>query len=141
MREEMNEPYFGQKEVVPDEPKIRKALGDLYPAYRELVDLTGPFSHEWKYYGKNYGWQLKVTHKGKALLYITPLKGSFRVGFAVRENEKELLLNSKLSRKTKGELETARKYSEGYPIRVDVTARADMKNLQVIVQILQEART
>jgi hypothetical protein len=133
--------YFDQKEVTPDEPKLKKALGELYSAYKEVLELTEAYDHQWKYYGKKHGWQLKVTHKGKALLYLTPLEKSFRVGFGVRENERDRLLNSSLPPKTKEQLATAKKYPEGYPLRLEIKSKSDMRMARVVLEILKELRT
>ena len=61
--------YFSRKESPPGEPDLRKVLGDLYTAYKQMLTLTAEFHHEWKYYGTKIGWQLKVARKGKAILY------------------------------------------------------------------------
>jgi hypothetical protein len=137
----MNNVYFDQKENAPDESKLKKALGELYSAYKEVLEPTEAYDHEWKYYGKKIGWQLKVTRKGKALLYLTPLEGSFRIGFAVRENERDRLLNSSLSPKTKEELATAKKYPEGYPLRLEIRSKTDMRTVRVALEVLKELRS
>jgi hypothetical protein len=137
----MNTAYFDQKEVTPDESKLKKALGGLYSAYKEVLELTGAYDHEWKYYGKKFGWQLKVTHKGKALLYLIPLERSFRIGFGVRENERERLLNSSLPPKAKEELATAKKYPEGYPLRLEIKSKTDMRTVRAVLEVLKESRT
>jgi len=87
-----SEVCFNLKEAVPDERKLKKALGGVYPAYQEILTFIDAYPREWKFYGPKFGWQLKVTQKGKALFYLTPQEGSFRLGFAVREKEKEVLL-------------------------------------------------
>ncbi len=137
----MNATYFDQKEVIPGESKLKKALGELYSAYKEVVELTDAYDHEWKYYGKKYGWQLKVTHKGKALLYLTPLEKSFGIGFGVRENERDRLLNSSLPPKTKEELATAKKYPEGYPLRLEIKSKTDMRTVRTVIEVLKESRS
>ena len=137
----MNSAYFDQKEVAPDEPKLKKALGELYSAYKEVLELTDAYDKEWKYYGKKFGWQLKVTHKGKAMLYLTPLEKSFRIGFGVRENERERLLKSSLPPKTNEELATAKKYPEGYPLRLEIKSKTDMKIVRVTLEVLKELRS
>jgi hypothetical protein len=137
----MNTAYFDQKEVTPDESKLKKALGGLYSAYKEVLELTGAYDHEWKYYGKKFGWQLKVTHKGKALLYLIPLERSFRIGFGVRENERERLLNSSLPPKTKERLAVAKKYPEGYPLRLEIKSKTDMRTVRAVLEVLKESRS
>jgi hypothetical protein len=137
----MTSAYFDQKEVTPDESKLKNALGGLYSAYKEVLELTEAYDHEWKYYGKKYGWQLKVTHKGKALLYLTPLEKSFRIGFAVRENERDRLLNSSLPPKTKEELATAKRHPEGYPLRLEIKSKTDMRTVRAVLEFLKEFRS
>jgi hypothetical protein len=136
----MNSACFDQKEVTPDESNLKKVLGKLYPAYKEVMELTEDFDHEWKHYGKKHGWQLKVVKKGKALLYLIPQEKSFRIGCAVRENEKERLLHSSLPHKTKEELATAKKYPEGYPLRLEIKSKTDMRKVCVVLEVLKELR-
>jgi hypothetical protein len=38
-----NEVHFDRKEVVPDDLKLKKALGDTYLAYREILALVETF--------------------------------------------------------------------------------------------------
>jgi hypothetical protein len=137
----MNTVYFVQKEVTPDESKLKKALGELYSAYKQVLELTEAFDQEWKYYGKKHGWQLKVVRKGKALLYLTPQEKSFKIGFAARENEKERLLNSSLPPRTKEELATAKKYPEGYPLQLEIKGKADMRSVRLVIDVLKELRS
>jgi hypothetical protein len=134
----MNIAYFDQKEAVPTESDLKKALGELFSAYKEVLELTEAYDHEWKFYGKKHGWQLKVVRKGKALLYLIPQEKSFRIGCAVRENEKERLLNSSLPPKTKEELVTAKKYPEGYPLRLEIKSKTDMQEVRVVIEVLKE---
>ena len=124
----------------PDELRLRHVLGEMYGSYQEILSLTPDHQHEWKYYGKKFGWQLKVMGKAKAFLYLSPLEDSFRVGFAVRDNEREALLNSRLPLKAKQELAAAKKYPEGYPLRFLVRRESDTKPVRLVIQILQSMR-
>ncbi|MCX6144984.1 MAG: DUF3788 family protein [Ignavibacteriales bacterium] len=134
------EVLFDRKEDVPDEPKLKKALGDVYPVYKELLALTETYQREWKFYGPKIGWQFKVTHKGKALFYLTPQDGSFRLGLAVRDKEKEVLLKSKLPAKAKEELVAAKRYPEGWPLHLHVNKQSDMKAVRLVVDTLKALR-
>ena len=136
-----NEVHFDRKEVVPDDLKLKKALGDTYLAYREILALVETFQAEWKFYGAKIGWQLKISRKGKVLFYLTPQDGSFRLGFAVREKEREMLLNSKLPVNTKELLAAAKKYPEGYPLRLQIKKEGDMKVVCLVVEVLKALRT
>ena len=132
---------FDRKDAGPDESRLKRVLGEVYVAYQEILTMTGSCPREWKYYGKKFGWQLRVMHKAKALLYLSPLAGSFRVGCAVRENEREALLNSSLPVKLRQELAAAKKYAEGYPLRLLVKRGSDMKSVRLIFRTLQSTRS
>jgi hypothetical protein len=79
-------------------------------------------------------------NKGKALLYLIPRKVSFMVAFGVREAEREALLESDLSQEMKEALASAKKYPEGYPLRVEVRRKDDMRSVRVIINALKKAR-
>jgi hypothetical protein len=132
--------YFDRKEDVPDDLKLKKALGAVYPIYKEIFELIETYEREWKFYGPRIGWQFKVTHKKKALFWLAPQEGSFRLGFAVRDKEREVLLKSKLPAKAKEELATAKRYPEGYPLRLLVNKQSDMKAARLVIETLKALR-
>lgn len=131
---------MAQKRSHPAESELRKILGELYSPYRELRELTSPYAHEWKNYGKAHGWQLKIANKGKALLYLSVLEGSIRVGFAVREKEREALLRSGIPEDVKADLSAARRYPEGFPLRFSVRKKADMTPVRMVIGQLVSMR-
>jgi len=132
--------HFDRKEVIPDDPELKKTLKGALPAYMEILTLIDGFSREWKFYGPRLGWLLKVTQKGKALFYLTPEDGSFRLGLAVRDKEKEVLLNSKLPAKAKDELAHAKRYPEGHPLKLQVKKESDMRTVRLVIGILKAMR-
>ncbi len=134
------EALFDQKDVIPDERALKRSLGDVYSCYKEILSLTADCVTEWKFYGKKYGWHLKVMIKGRALLYLVPLQESFRVGCGVRDAEKEALLNSTLPESAKQELRTAKKYPEGYPVRFSIRRKSDMKSVRLVIALLRSMR-
>ena len=135
-----HEVLYDRREAVPDDLKLKKGLGDVFPVYKELLMLVEDYKQEWKFYGPKMGWQFKVTHKGKALLWLAPQEGSFRLGFAVRDKEKEVLLNSNLPAKAKKELAAAKRYPEGWPLRLQVKKQGDMKAVRLVVDTLKALR-
>ena len=140
MEERTHRVPFDLKEAEPDEAKLKFVLGELYSAYQDILTRTRGYQAEWKFYGTKYGWQLKVTRKGKALFYLAPLEQSFRMGFALRDNEKESLLNSKLPGQTKEELTSAKKYPEGYPLRFMVRRKSEMKAVRLVLDTVMSLR-
>lgn len=141
MNTELERRIFDRKEVFPAKRKLQTVLRDSFSAYEELLSLTEGFTRNWKFYGKTIGWQLKIERHGKALLYVTPLSKSFRVGLALREEERETLLISQLAPKKKDELRAAVKYAEGYPLRFEVRTKDDMEVLSPVLDLLLKARS
>jgi hypothetical protein len=131
---------FTRKDAAPDDSALKRALGAVHPAYKEILTMIESYAREWKFYGARLGWQLKVSQKGKALFYLIPLDNSFRLGFAVRDKEKEVLLTLKLPAKVKEELAEAKRYPEGYPLKLLVKKESDMRGVRLVVGTLKEMR-
>ena len=115
-------------------------LGDSFPEYENLLELTASLPHEWMFYGPKYGWKIKIFTKAKVLLYLTPKENSFGVGFAVRDAERDALLKSKLPGTKKDELTSAKRYPEGYPLLLNVGKESDMKSVRLVVETLMSMR-
>lgn len=116
-------------------------LGESFPQYQNLLELTAPYPHEWMFYGPKYGWKIKIVGKAKVLLYLTPKENSFSVGFAVRDAERDALLKSKLPKTTIDELKSAKRYPEGYPVRFEVGSKSDMNPVRLVVETLMSMRS
>lgn len=132
---------FIQKNRAPDDAALKRVLSQAYAPFQELLRLTGAVPREWKFYGAKYGWQLKPVHRGKALFYLLPLEKSFLVAFAMRENERDTLLKEKLPQNLKDALRTAKKYPEGYPLRLLVARAADLKPVRQVIGTLLSLRS
>jgi hypothetical protein len=132
--------YFGSKENPPADSEMKTALGSLHPAYAQVIKHIDGYLQEWKFYGAKYGWQLKVSNEGKALFYLIPRGGSFSLAFAVREHEKASLQKSKLPAGTRKELASAKKYAEGYALRLHIAKPAGVKTALTVIDLLKKLR-
>ncbi len=118
----------------PTPANLRRILGGAYRSF-QAVDLTAKgFLKEWKDYGRNYGWTYKVWDKRKALLWITPRPGSFIVGMTLREEERDALQGKRISPCMLEQIRTAREYSEGYAIRVEIRTKTDCEHLLPVIR-------
>jgi hypothetical protein len=131
---------FNDNRNHPEIKDLKRLLGKSYAFYDEIVKLSRTYQQEWKFYGKKIGWQLKATGKGKALFYCTPMENSFRISFALRENEKEIIVKSGIAAHLKEQLKTAKKYPEGYPLRMVIGKESDMKSLRLVFSTLKLLR-
>ena len=128
----MSGEIFLDKSVEPESADLKQNLGSVYPIYQEIMAIAELFKKEWKFYGKT-GWQLKVHDSKKALFYLTPMKSAFRIGLAIREEEKEMLLQSGLDEAGKKAVEEAQKFPEGFALRFSIT---EAKDAGLLLQVL-----
>jgi hypothetical protein len=136
----MTHGIFRDKNDVPTVAKLKRVLGEAFPLFAGLERETAGFAHEWKHYGKIYGWQYKISDSKKALLYAAPSENEFLVVFGVREKERDALLAAKLPVKYRDAVESAKKHPEGYAVRILVSNTAAMRAVKIILGVLKEAR-
>ena len=130
-----------KKPDAPTDAELKRMLGDSFPEYQNLLKLTASLPYKWMFYGPKYGWKIKIFTKAKVLLYLTPKENAFTLGFAVRDNEREALLKSKLPKVTIDELTIAKRYPEGYPVRFEVKTKNDMIPVRLVVETLMSMRS
>ena len=131
----MDDYIFLDKSTKPTDPELKKALGAAFDHFVALRDLLSDYTFEWKFYTKKTGWQLKVAGTKRAACYIIPFNGYFSVGMAVRESEKEAVLNSKVRKSIRDELAAAKKYPEGWPLPLTVKTAADLKVTVTVLKL------
>lgn len=116
----MEERPFWEKAPKPTPESIHRALGAAHPAYLKLLAIAAAYHHEWNH-SKQSGWMLKIHDKKKALLYLIPLKNSFRVSLTLRQHERDALLESSALASLHPALQSAKQYAEGYALAFMVT--------------------
>jgi hypothetical protein len=94
-------------------------MADLGPRFRGLLRRTTGLSSVWTF-SKGSGWLLKIQDRRKVLCYVIPHHGGFVVRGTVRETEREALSQIGELEPMRLDLESARKYPEGYLVQVDV---------------------
>jgi hypothetical protein len=135
----MSERPFLAEAQKPDATALEVALGPAFAFYRDLTDLSDGFKQEWVH-TKGSGWMLKVADGKKALCYVIPLEGSFRVSMAIRESERAALLESEHMADYGALLTSARKFAEGYSVAFDVTADSSYDHCRGFVRRIIEER-
>jgi hypothetical protein len=110
---------FNDQNNKPTDKDIRLLLQDNYRFYANLAAITKSNTHEWSF-SKSGGWMEKVHDGKKALYYLIPLQGSFTISLAIREAEKDKMVDDKGFQNYLTILTEAKKYSEGYNLRFSV---------------------
>lgn len=122
------------KDHQPTDEELQAVLKRSYTHFNKIRERSKEQIQEWKYYNKKSGWVFKVSNKKRGLYYITPLAGSFFIGMAVNAADKELVLQSNCNDEIKAELKEAKKYMEGYPIRLTIKTKKDLDQWMLILK-------
>ena len=100
-----------------------KALWDSL--LTQLAKLFDP-KLEWNSYSPKAGWSLKIKKGSRTILYLAPCPNAFRVSFVLGDKAVKAALQSKLSQGVLKMIKEAKRYPEGYAIRMDVKKESDL---------------
>jgi hypothetical protein len=120
---------FDDKAKQPKPKELAAVLGDSASLWNDLVanmaSRFDPLAQDWGYSGKQWGWALRLKHKKRAVLYMTPCDGFFVVGFALGQKAVDAAHASKLPASILDLIDGSQQYAEGRAVRIDVrNARA-----------------
>lgn len=122
---------FYEKTRKPADDELADALGptsSLWHELRRLIALQfAPLTEEWVFSGKQYGWSLRLKQKKRAILYMKPLEGHFRVSFAFGEKAVQAAHQSDLPVSVLKLIDDAPKYPEGRGVRMEVSGGKDVR--------------
>lgn len=115
---------FTDKEIQPSDALLQQGLGSGFIYWKKVEELVMEKYPEgkgsWNFSGKKFGWSYQIKDKKRALIYLLPRRGYFKVALVFGEKAFQEILNSTVSQQIKAELSTAPKYAEGRGIRIDV---------------------
>ncbi len=115
---------FDDKSKTPQNDELAKALGRASTHWESLVDHLvseyEPLTETWVYSGKPWGWALRLKHKKRAVVYLTPCDGFFIAGFALGEKAVKAARQGDLPAPVMNIIDSAKKYAEGRGVRVEI---------------------
>ncbi|HEY3351696.1 MAG TPA: DUF3788 family protein [Polyangia bacterium] len=121
--------FIGQA-TAPTDAELTAALGQARPLWDRLVaTLTrehGVATHEWHCYSRQAGWSLRLKRGERTIVYLAPAAGAFRASFALGEAARAAARASELPPPVLTILAEAKKYAEGYAVRVEVAGAKDV---------------
>jgi hypothetical protein len=126
---------FMENSNKPTDEILNDVLGNAYSYYRDLLDLLKVYSQEW-IYAKSSGWMLKIFDPHSSFLHIIPLREEFVVNLAIRENEKENILNNIYLEELHNQLKASQKHSEGYGLKFEVASVKEYRQVKLLVDQL-----
>lgn len=130
---------FLDKSKRPGEHDLSEVLGDtkqLWDQVKTYVKETVPdIIEDWKHYGKNSGWTMKLLKKKRNLFFSYPGQGHFTVVFVFGDKAVQAVENSSLPPDIIKTLKEAKKYAEGRGLPVTVKTRDDVEVVKKLITI------
>jgi hypothetical protein len=129
---------FDEKEKKPKPAELRKELAGSAAAWQKLTEWLAvqydPLIEEWVFAGQKWGWSLRLKHKKRAILYLTPCKKYFRVGFVLGDKAVTAALRMGLPKNLVREIKTATKYAEGRGVSLDIRYKKDLEAVKRLAE-------
>jgi len=130
---------FDDKSKTPQEGELAEALGRTSKLWDELKSHLSsrfdPLVEDWGFSGQNWGWSLRLKHKKRTILYLTPCKRHFLVGFALGEKAVKAAHDSALPASILECIDNAPKYAEGRGVRIEVRNKRDLGSVEKLAAI------
>ena len=122
---------FDDKTHPPTAEDLRRTLGKAAPLWdrliAEMAEAHAPIREEWNFAGAKYGWSLRLKRRARAVLYLTPQAGAFRLGVAIGDKAAASAATAGVSARVRALIDGAPRYAEGRGIRFTVTTQADVR--------------
>ena len=133
---------LADKSHEPTEQELRAVLGKAYGAWSRLIEAIGgrlaPLSQVWGFTSKSTGWGLRLRHKERVILYMTPQPGQFLVSFALGEKAAAAAHARQLPPAILKAIDAAPRYAEGRGVRFEVSKASQLPALTALAQIKHE---
>ena len=130
---------FDDKARQPTEADLARALKGSFDFWNDLKERIAarftPLSFEWGFAGKAYGWGLRLKHRKRAVLYMTPCEGYFLASFALGEKAVQAAHGSDLPTSVLNLIDGAKKYAEGRGVRLEVRNAKDVRHVEKLAAI------
>ena len=130
---------FDDKAQQPTEADLARVLKGSFVFWNELKERIAsrftPLTFEWGFTSKSTGWGLRLKHKERIILYMTPGEGHFLASFALGEKAVQAAHKAKLPISLLQIIDSARKYAEGRGVRLKVTSARDVRNIEKLAVI------
>jgi hypothetical protein len=130
---------FDVKTKAPRASEVKKVLGRTSVHWDNLITHAEseypPLQQTWSFSGAAWGWSLRLKQKKRTVLYMTPGKGYFMVGFVLGEKAVKAAHDSTLPSSILAAIDAARKYAEGSGIRLEIRRKKDLENVKQLAAI------
>ena len=135
----MEPPVLTDKDEFPSEEVIASHLGRRLALWNEFfafVHAEHPdFVERWRYYNDGKSWLLNVSRKKKTVVWLSVIKGSFRITAYFTDQAKDAIRASALSDALKEQFLRGRTHGLLRGITVTFKAKRDVKDAKVLIAL------
>jgi len=130
---------FIDKDLKPTDADLKKALGDTFGTWQQLVAFTKemyPKAHEeWNFSSAKYGWSFRISDNKRVLLYLLPRDRFFKAAFVFGQKATDVIMQSHVHTDIKAEIQNARVYAEGRGIRIEIRDNFILEDIKKLIAI------
>jgi hypothetical protein len=130
---------FDDKAKEPTRQRLKVTLGRSSAHWDDLMAYIAseyaPLDSKWNFAGAAWGWSLRLRQKKRTVLYMTPYKKYFYVGFVLGEKAVKAARRSDLPDTVLSLIDQAKKYAEGRAIRLEVRSKKDLESVKTLADI------
>jgi hypothetical protein len=130
---------FDDKAKKPSKRALRTTLGRTSTHWDNLIahiaSEYSPLAETWNFAGAAWGWSLRLKQKKRTVLYMTPCRGHFLVGFALGEKAVKAAHDSGLPDEVLSLIDEAKKYAEGRAVRLEIRNKRNLEVAKAIAAV------
>ena len=130
---------FGDKSKEPLRRELTEVLGQTAQLWDQLISNVrsrfDPLAEEWGFSGKTWGWALRLKHKKRAVLYLTPSDGFFYAGFALGQKAVDAAHDGDLPPSVLNIIDNSQKFAEGRGVRLEVRSDVGVRSVTRLAEI------
>jgi Protein of unknown function (DUF3788) len=133
----MESSVFTDKDHRPAPQVLEKELGKLYSTWEAINAFTFEnfpgVKEEWNY--SKSGWNARIKDKKRAIIYLMPCAGFFKVSFVFGDKATRQALAGDIDPAIKSIIGSAPVYGEGRGFRIEVRNRKMVKDIEQLLLI------
>lgn len=121
---------FIEKTKPPTDKELAAELGAAKSKWDALLaalaEEHGITEKEWNSYSPKAGWSLRLKHKKRNIVYLSPGHGQFMASFALGDKATQVARRTEFPSAVVQMINDAKRYAEGTAIRIEVKTARDI---------------
>src|SRR5690242_17173660 len=123
----------------PSDADLTAALGSTRTLWDQLLARLAQDCNlketEWNSYSPKYGWAIRLKHKKRNILYMSPCQGLFRVSFILGAKAVQATRSAAFPKAFQKLIDESPQYPEGRGVRIRVKSAKDIAQIPKLAAI------